>query len=407
MDVPMLIVDVEKYVQQRLPQYIEVLRELCSIDTFSYHKSGLDKAALLLAARMRKLGMEVNMIERQQWGNDVYGSLHGQGGRNVLLLGHMDTVYPVGTASARPLVVEGDTISGPGVSDMKGGVLAGVFAMEALLAQGYRSFGEIRFLCVSDEEINIRHCKDIMQKACRGSHGALVLEAARANGDIVSARKGNAGYTLAAHGHAAHAGIEPEKGRNAIVELAHQLLQFESLNGWREGLTINPGVITGGTLSNVVPDYAQIHFDVRFLQTEDRIAMEERWRQMMRERRVQGVELSLEIAADIKEPMALTPAGLKLAEQAQAIATLLGFSVKHVVTGGASDGSFAAHYGVPVLDGLGPIGGFNHSPEEYLVASSVTPRTALLAGLIATIGAPTDFPSEEIRGSSQEHIHLV
>ena len=213
----------------------------------------------------------------------------------------------------------------------------------------------------------------------------------RANGAIVSARKGSAVYTLTARGHAAHAGVEPEKGRNALIELAHQLLQFESLNGWREGLTINPGVITGGTLPNVVPDYAQIQFDVRYLHTQDRIALEERWRKMMQEQRVQGVALSLEVPTDGGEPIVLTPEALKLAQRAQEIAALLGFSVDHVITGGGSDGSFAAQYGVPVLDGLGPVGGLDHSPDEYLMANSVAPRTALLAGLIATIGAPTVF----------------
>lgn len=387
MDLQTLVMDVEKYVEQRVPQYIEELRELCAIDTYSYHKSGLDKMARWLAARMRELGLEVNIIERQQWGNDLYGVVEGQGGSTVLLLAHMDTVYPVGTASAHPLWLEDDTIYGPGVSDMKGGILNGLYALQALFAQGYRSFGEIRLLCVSDEEIPVRHCLDIMRKACRGSQAALVLEAARANGALVSARKGTARYTLTARGHAAHAGVEPDKGRNAIVELAHQLLQFESLNGWREGLTINPGVITGGTLPNVVPDYAQIHFDVRYLQTQDRIALEQRWRKMMQDQRVPGVQLSLEVPAECGEPMVLTPEGLKLAQQAQEIAALLGFSVEHVATGGGSDGSFAAQYGVPVLDGLGPVGGLDHSPDEYLLASSVAPRTALLAGLIATIGA--------------------
>jgi len=384
--------DVEQYVAQRMPQYIEALRELCSIDTYSYHKSGLDKMARLLATRMRELGLEVTLIERQQWGNDLYGVAHGQGGSNVLLITHMDTVYPVGTASARPVLVEDDTIYGPGVSDMKGGILNGLYAIQALLAQGYRSFGEIRLLCVSDEEIPDRHSQDIMRKACRGSQVALVLESARANGALVSARKGRTCYTLTARGHAAHAGVEPEKGRNAVVELAHQLLQFESLNGWREGLTINPGVIRGGTMSNVVPDYAQINFDVRYLHAQDRIALEERWRTMMPDQRVQGVELSLEVPEKSGEPLVLTPEALKLVQQAQEIAALLGFSVDHVATGGGSDGNLAAQYGVPVLDGLGPVGGLDHSPDEYLMANSVAPRTALLAGLIATIGAGTVFP---------------
>jgi glutamate carboxypeptidase len=392
MDVQTLVMAVEQYVAQRMPQYIEALRGLCSIDTYSYHKSGIDKMARLLTALMRDMGLEVTLIERQQWGNDLYGVAHGQGGSNVLLITHMDTVYPVGTASAHPVVVEDDTMYGPGVSDMKGGILNGLYAIQALLALGYRSFGEIRLLCVSDEEIPVRHCRDIMRKACRESQAALVLEAARANGALVSARKGGACYTLTARGHAAHAGVEPEKGRNAIIELAHQLLQFASLNGWREGLTINPGVITGGTMSNVVPDYAQIDFDVRYLHTEDRIALEERWREMMQAQRVPGVELSLEVPEEYGEPLVLTPESLKLVKLAQEIAALLGFSIDHVATGGGSDGNLAAQYGVPVLDGLGPVGGLDHSPDEYLMLHSVAPRTALLAGLIATLGAATVFP---------------
>jgi glutamate carboxypeptidase len=381
-----LVLDVEKYVQQRLPQYIEELRTLCAIDSYSYHKSGLDAVARWLAIRLQSLGMEATIIEREKWGNDLFGVLQGDGSGNVLLIGHIDTVYPVGTAAARPLRVEGDTILGPGTCDMKGGVLSAVYAIEALLAIGGRSFGELRLLCVSDEEINERHCEDIMQQACQGCQRALVLEAARANGDIVSARKGNAWYTLTAHGRSAHAGVEPEKGRNAIVELAHQILQFQSINGWREGVTINAGVISGGTLPNVVPDLAQARFDLRFLHLEDKAATEERWREIMRRQRVPETELTLEVEPNFKLPVARTPESLKLASRAQEIAGLLGFSVNHVLTGGASDGSYPASYGIPVLDGLGPIGGLDHSPQEYLLASSVAPRTALLAGLIASVG---------------------
>jgi glutamate carboxypeptidase len=385
MDVRSLVLSVEAYVQQHLPQYIEELRTLCAIDSYSYHKPGLDAVAAWLAERLRHMGVEATIIEREHWGNDLFGNLKGDGRGNVLLLGHTDTVYPVGTAAARPLRIEGDTILGPGTSDMKGCILSAVYAVEALLAAGYRSFDELRFLCVSDEEINERHCEDIMQQACRNCQRALVLEAARANGDIVSARKGNAWYTLTAHGRSAHAGVEPEKGRNTIVELAHQILQFQSLNGWREGITVTAGVISGGTLPNVVPDLAQVRFDLRFLRIEDKLATEAHWQEMMKRQKVPGVELTLEGEPNFKPTMVLTPESLELAVQAQEIAGMLGFSVNHVLTGGASDGSYASTYGVPVLDGLGPIGGLDHSPQEYLLASSIAPRAALLAGLIAVM----------------------
>ena len=386
MNLQSVVSSVEAYTQQRLSQYIEELRELCAIDSYSYHKPGLDAMATWLAARMRGLGMDVTIIEREAWGNDLLGVLKGDGGGNVLLLGHIDTVYPVGTAADRPLGVEGDTIYGPGVCDMKGCILSAIYAVEALQAADCRSFGELRFLCVSDEEINERHCKDIMQQAYQGCQGALVLEAARANGDIVSARKGNAWYTLIARGISAHAGVEPEKGRNAIVELAHQVLQFQALNGWREGITINTGVISGGTLPNVVPDHAEARFDLRFLHFQDKIDTEARWQELLRQQRVPGVALTLEGEPDFKPPMVRTPESLKLATRAQEIAGWLGFSVNHVLTGGSSDASYAYAYGVPALDGLGPIGGRDHSPNEYLMANSVALRTALLAGLIATIG---------------------
>jgi len=387
MNIQSLVLSAERYTKQHLSRYIEELCALCAIDSGSYYKPGLDTMAAWLAARMRDLKMEVTISEHERWGNDLFGVLHGEGGDNILLVGHTDTVYPVGTAAARPVQVEGDTIYGPGVCDMKGCILSALYAIEALLATDYRSFGELRFLCVSDEEIHDRHSKSLLQQACQDCQGALVLEAARANGDIVSARKGNTWYTLTARGHSAHAGVEPEKGRNAIVELAHQTLQFSSLNGWREGVTINTGIVSGGTATNVVPDCAEVHFDLRFLHAQDRIATEQCWWKMMQQQRVLGVELELVTAPDFREPMECSSESLKLATRAQEIASWLGFSVTHTSTGGTSDANYVSGYGIPVLDGLGPIGGLDHSPDEYLLASSVAPRTGLLVGLIMDIGA--------------------
>src|SRR6266487_4226924 len=182
MDMQKLVLHVEAYMQQHLSQYVEELTNLCSIDSYSYHKPGLDEMAIYLSARMRGLGMDATIVERDLWGNDLLGMLHGEGHGSVLLVGHMDTVYPVGTAATRPVWREGNTLHGPGVCDMKGGVLIGVYAIEALLTAGYRPFRELRFLCVSDEELNTRHSKDIIQQACQDCDGALVLEAARANG---------------------------------------------------------------------------------------------------------------------------------------------------------------------------------------------------------------------------------
>ena len=384
---PSLATSIEAYVQQHLSRYIEELSYLCAIDSGTYYKPGLDEIALYLFSRMRDLGMDATIIGNENWGNDFYGVMSGQGKGKILLLGHIDTVYPVGIAAARPVRIDGDTIYGPGVIDMKGCVLSAVYAIEALMAMNYRSFGEIRFLCVSDEEISDRHSKETMQKASEGCDGVFVLEAARANGDIVSARKGGSWYTLKAYGHSAHAGVEPEKGRNAILELAHQTLQFQSLNGWRHGLSINPGAISGGTAVNVVPDYAEVSFDMRFLNTIDKLETEKLWHQMMQVKRIADVKLELEIQPDNRDPMVCTDGNLILAHQAQEIANCLGFSVNHAFTGGVSDANYVSSFGHAALDGLGPIGGLDHSPDEYMVMSSIAPRAALLGGLIATVGA--------------------
>ncbi|GAC1455095.1 MAG: M20 family metallopeptidase [Ktedonobacteraceae bacterium] len=387
MDMQALVVGVEEYLQQQQTRYVDELREICAIDSDSHNKEGLDTMVTYLAARMRGLGMDVTIVEQEQWGNDLIGTLQGEGEGCVLLLGHIDTVYPVGTAARRPVRVENDIVYGPGVIDMKGGILLGFYAIEAMLALSYRAFGEIRFLCVSDEEVSVRHSLELMRHACMGCNGALVLEAARANGDIVSARKGNAWYTLTAQGRAAHAGVEPEKGRNAIREIAHQTLQLTSINEWREGISINAGSISGGTTPNVVPESAMARFDLRFLHTEDRLATEALWHELLKKHCVADVETTLMLEPDSRNPMALTPASQQLVMTAKEIATTLGFSLHDTTTGGASDGSFVSDYGVPTLDGLGPIGGRDHSPYEYLLLNSIVPRAALLAGLIAHIGA--------------------
>jgi glutamate carboxypeptidase len=378
---------VEMYVAEHLPHYLQELTELCAIDSGTYNKTGVDEVASYLAGRMRGLGMEVTVFENEKWGNDVYGVLRGTGKGTVVLLGHMDTVYPIGTAAARPVRVEGNIIYGPGVIDMKGCILSAIYAIEALLHFNYQDFAEIRLLCVSDEEIGDRHSKELIRQTCQGCHGALVLEAARENGDLVSARKGGAWYKLSARGHSAHAGVEPEKGSNAILELAHQIIQFQSLNDWRPGTTINVGRISGGTATNVVPDYAEVFIDVRFQENADRYALEERWHEMLKNKQVPRVELVLEVDPDDRDPMTCTPANLRMAQRAQEIARELGFEVRHAPTGGISDANYASGFGYPALDGLGPVGGLDHSPNEYMEKDSIAPRTALLAGLIASIGS--------------------
>lgn len=386
MDVRSLVSSVHDHTQSCLARYIDELTLLCGIDSGSEQKAGLDDVARYLADRMAEMGMRVTCVEHTQWGNDVLATLHGRGTQHIVLLGHMDTVYPPGTAAARPLRIDGDRLYAPGAADMKGCLLAALYALEGLAACSFDEFGTVTLLCVSDEEISHRHSEPLIRQVCRDAHAVLVLEAARENGDLVSARKGTAWYTLTAQGRSAHAGVEPEKGRNAIVELSHQVLQLYQCNAWREGLSICPGVICGGTQPNVVAEYAQARLDLRFLRARDRLDTEELWRECLTRNLVKDVALHLEREA-FRDPMECLPGTMQLVTYAQEVARCVGYSLGHVLSGGTSDACYAADLGVPVLDGLGPVGGNDHCPDEYLSLSSIAPRTALLAGLMALIAA--------------------
>jgi glutamate carboxypeptidase len=229
----------------------------------------------------------------------------------------------------------------------------------------------------------------LYRPVARQADAALVLEAARASGDIVSARKGGGVYHLTVRGRQAHAGVEPEKGANAIVELAGCIQELTALNGMHSGTTVNVGVIEGGTRSNVVPDLARAEVDVRFSSAEAGQALDRAIRRVGAQPRVPGTRV--EVSGGIeKGPMEKTAAVAYLVELAQDAAAQLGITFKDVQTGGNSDGNHMAELGRPVLDGLGPIGGDDHSPSEFLDADSIVPRTALLAGLIAAIATHRD-----------------
>jgi len=279
---------------------------------------------------------------------------------------------------------EGPKIIGPGVCDMKGGLLVGMYALRALQMANFREVAEIAFFFNSDEEIGSPGSRPLYEQIARGMDSALVLESARANGDIVSARKGSGEFNLRVTGKAAHAGVEPEKGANAVVELAHQIIALQELNGLAPGVTVNPGVISGGTVSNVIPAEAWVIVDVRAINPAGAEAITQAITTLPARTTIPGTHVEL-TGAFTYPPMARTPAVHLLTELARDSARELGFEINDVATGGASDANVLASLGLPVLDGLGPIGGLDHSPDEYIEADSFAPRAAMVAGLIQRI----------------------
>ena len=377
----------QEAVQARLPRFLAELEALVNIDCGSYTPGGVNRVADHVAASLAELGARVERIAHQpaagepQLGDLVVGSLAGDGPR-LLLIGHMDTVFGEGTAAARPYTVRGDRALGPGTSDMKGGLLAGLHALAALQADGARP--NVTFVANPDEEIGSIFSTQHIRRLAPEHAATLVLESARDNGDVVSARKGIADLELIFSGRAAHAGVEPEKGRAAILAAAHSVVALHELNGRWPTVTVNAGVIAGGTRPNVVPAECRLQVDVRAATRDAFEHAQAAVEQLIGAPTIEGVGCQLRTMA-MHPPMEKTPAAARLADLAIAIAGELGFALQDAATGGASDANTTAALGVPTLDGLGPIGGDDHSADEWLDLSSVVPRMTLLAQLIARV----------------------
>jgi glutamate carboxypeptidase len=339
-----------------------------------------------LADRLLRQGFEVERHARAEFGDDLLATRQGSGRGRILLLGHMDTVFPAGTAAARPMAIQGTKVMGPGVCDMKAGLLAALYALAALDEMGFHEYERLTYLAVSDEESGRRHSVPLIRAQSRQADAVLTLEAARANGDIVTARKAVRWYRVEAIGRSAHAGVEPEKGRSAILALAHHVLAFDRLNGLRPGATLNVGAIEGGSLPSVVAERAGLRLDLRAWTEADMRALEQAVQEQLARPVVPDVRVAASLEGGSGMPaMERTPAVAELERLAQQAALELGFEVRGASTGGGSDASFAAAEGTPALDGLGPIGGLDHGPDEYVELSSIVPRTALLARLIVAI----------------------
>jgi glutamate carboxypeptidase len=300
------------------------------------------------------------------------------------MIGHTDTVFDPGTVAERPFRVEGDRAFGPGVTDMKGGLLTGFYAVEVLQAAGFDGFGTITYICNPDEEIGSPWSRETILAEAERADAALVLEGARENGDVVSSRKGVLDVRLEIQGRAAHAGVEPERGRSAILEAALKTVALQALNGRWPGVTVNVGVVHGGTRPNVVAERCVLEVDVR---SPEESTFEEAGaavQAIANEHAVPDVRVTT-ISNGWHRPMEKKEGGAKLASLAIAVAGELGFKLRDAATGGASDANTTSGAGVPSLDGLGPIGGDDHGPKEWLDLSSVVPRISLLAGLLSRL----------------------
>ena len=300
----------------------------------------------------------------------------------ILLLSHLDTVHPIGTlARDNPVRIEGDRLYGPGAEDMKGGTHIAMAALRQIAREGRRTRLPVRHLMVSDEEMGTPTGREHVEREARRAKYVIVTEPARSGGKIVTARKGVAFFKVTAHGRPAHAGVEHHLGRNAIREIAHQVLALEALTDYARELTVNVGLVRGGSRVNVVPETASVEVDIRFPTP----AIGDEVVARIRALRPVDPDVTLTVEGGINRPgYEKTPAVAALYGHARALAAEIGFDLVDLKTGGGSDGNFTAPF-APTLDGMGVDGDGAHTPEERLYISSVLPRTRLLMRLMETL----------------------
>jgi glutamate carboxypeptidase len=378
------VVGLRDLVAPRRDAFLAELEDIVNVDSGSYSPAGVNQVVDRCERSFREDGWAIE--RRSHDGTPRLGDLliarsAGSGGRRILLVGHTDTVFDDGTALERPFTLDGSIARGPGVSDMKSGLLTGMFAVRALREAGLDGFAHVTYVCNPDEEIGSPFSGPVIRALATEHDVAFVLEGGRDNGDIVSSRKGITAFTLTVHGRAAHAGVEPDKGRNAIAAAADLATRLHALNGRWADVTLNVGTIHGGTRTNVVPERCQLELEVRSPVTATLEEAEREIDRICAEPSIDDVEIDVDRIASHR-PMERTDAIAALAARATELAAELGIELRDAATGGASDANTIASAGTPVLDALGPVGGADHAPGEWIDVDSIVPRIALLAGLI-------------------------
>jgi glutamate carboxypeptidase len=377
--------EIAGWMQAHEGEELAFLESLVNQDSGTHDRTEVNRLCDRLAAAYAGLGFSVERISQTEYGDHLLASHGNMGaGRRILCVGHMDTVFPAGTATSRPFRVEGNRATGPGVLDMKGGLTLLLFALRALAeteSAAWRGMG-VSVLVNSDEEIGSPTSSGLIAELAKRHDAAIVMEPARPAGECVIARKGVGHFRVEVLGRQAHAGSQPELGINAIWELAQKVCALQALNDLGRGTTVNVGVVRGGERSNVVPDYACADVDIRIWNLEEGNRILRAFNEIVGRSTVPGATGKLSGA--ISTPPWQTDDGtrrmLKLLQQA---GKSLEIEIQGVATGGGSDGSRTAQH-IPTLDGLGPIGSRAHSPEEFMEVPSLRERTALLALFIET-----------------------
>ena len=371
------------YLRKRLPQMLETLRELTLLESPSLEKEPTDRCCEFLAEKWLRHGTIAQIVRQKHRGDHlrvVWKPAEGRAKSQLLVLGHYDTVYPTGTLARRPFRVSSGKAYGPGTFDMKAGIVQALFALEAIRESQSPVQKRLVFLWTSDEEIGSESSRKLIEEEAGRSDAVFVLEPSLGpRGLLKTSRKGVGEAELIVHGRASHAGLAPEKGINAVHELAAQITRLEKWNDLRRGVTINANIVSGGSRANVIADRAAATLDLRAWHHADMRALEKRLHSLKPVHR--GAKL--EIRGGFDRPPLERKHSAALFARAKILAREMGFPLGEAAAGGGSDGNFTAALGIPTLDGLGAVGDGAHATNEHILINAMPQRSALLAELLA------------------------
>lgn len=380
------LVELLRYLRSRQDEMVRLLGKLVCCESPSCDKAAVDACGALLAAEWRRRGAKVRILRQARRGNHIRAELRlGEGNPEgqITVLGHLDTVYLLGTIAKTPFRVSRGRAWGPGTFDMKGGLVQALFAVDALRAMRIYPPKGFVFLSNSDEEIGSGSSRRAIEQEARRSDAVLVLEPALgADGRLKTSRKGVGTAQVIVTGRSAHAGIDPKGGINAVHELALQIARLLKLNDPRRGITVQATVVEGGTVSNVIPDQARAEVDIRHSRLVDAKWLNRKLHSI--KPIVRGARVEVQGGVN-RPPLERTAAVHSLFARAQELMREMGMPLDEASTGGGSDGNFTAALGVPTLDGLGAVGDGAHSSREHVIIRALPERAALLAALLATL----------------------
>ncbi len=374
--------DLVAYFRRRERASLSLLRRLVEFESPTGYKSGVDRLGFYMAKRCSDLGAKVKIFEQEKVGNHICLEVDAGRQGQALILGHLDTVWPRGEVRLRPFKIEEGRAYGPGVLDMKASLVLVYLLIRAVSEHKVRPARPLFFLLTSDEETGSETSRRVIEAEAERSDYVLVLEPPLPGNRLKTARKGVARFDLLVRGVAAHAGVDHEKGVNAIEELARQVLRLQAMTDYSRGVTVNVGVVSGGTAANVVPAEARAEIDLRLADLEQGAAVIE---QIMGLKPVNPRAEIMITGGLNRPPLERSAAVVRLYQKARELAAELGFSLGEGATGGGSDGCFTAALGVPTLDGLGVDGQGPHALNEHIIIGDIPFKAALISRLVETL----------------------